>query len=82
MKCANERSLRFLVEKWLAPASVPVHVKEFSRTRTDHRRFVCVETVQGAASKALFFFRHDDGQWCVYPAAPRAHKARGERLAA
>ncbi|WP_250453948.1 hypothetical protein [Caballeronia sp. ATUFL_M2_KS44] len=82
MKSVNERSLRYQVEKWLAPASVPVHVKHFSRTRADHTRYVCVETVQGAASRALFFFRHDDGQWCVYPPAPRQRNMRGERLAA
>jgi len=82
MKFANERSLRYQVEKWLAPSSAPVHVKQFSRTRADHRRFVCVETWQGAASKALFFFRHDDGQWCVYPPAPQRRNTRGERVAA
>jgi hypothetical protein len=38
--------------------------------------------MQGAASKALFFFRHDDGQWCVYPAAPRKENMGSERLAA
>jgi hypothetical protein len=53
MRAASERSLRFLVEKWLAPGpSVPVHVTEFSRE---------------AGSRGLFFFRHDDGCWCVFP---------------
>ncbi|MDR5735017.1 hypothetical protein QCE47_22125 [Caballeronia sp. LZ025] len=82
MKSINERSLRSQVEKWLAPASVPVHVTKFSRTRADHTRYVCVETLQGAASRALFFFRHDDGQWCVYPPAPQRANIRRERLAA
>jgi hypothetical protein len=43
---------------------------------------VCVETCHGKASRALFFFRHDDGQWCVYPPSPRQGNMRGERLAA
>ncbi|KND56582.1 hypothetical protein BPUN_0063 [Candidatus Paraburkholderia kirkii] len=82
MKRANERSLRYQVEKWLAPGSVPVHVRQFSRIRSDGRRYVCVETCHGKASRALFFFRHDDGHWCVYPPAPRQSNMRGEKLAA
>jgi hypothetical protein len=82
MKCANEQSLRYQVEKWLAPGNVPVRVRQFSRTRPDGRRYVCVETSHGKASRALFFFRHDDGHWCVYPAAPRQRIMRGEMLAA
>jgi hypothetical protein len=82
MKSAYEQSLRYQVEKWLAPGSVPVHVTQFSRSRADNRRYVCVQTSQGAASRALFFFRHDDGHWCVYPPAPRQNNMRGEKLAA
>ncbi|MET3243285.1 hypothetical protein ABIE53_000030 [Burkholderia sp. OAS925] len=41
MRAASEQSLRFLVDKWLAPApSAAVHVTEFSRTRVGGRR-VC-----------------------------------------
>ncbi|MDR5783005.1 hypothetical protein QCE63_26725 [Caballeronia sp. LZ065] len=82
MKCANEQSLRYQVDKWLAPGSMPVRVRQFSRTRPDGRRYVCVEASHGQASRALFFFRHDDGHWCVYPAAPRQRNMRGEMLAA
>lgn len=82
MKCAYEQSLRYQVEKWLAPGSTPVHVTQFSRTRADRRRFVRVEMLQGAASKALFFFRHDDGHWCVYPPARKQDNMRCELLAA
>jgi hypothetical protein len=82
MKSAYEQSLRYQVEKWLAPGSIPVHVTQFSRTRADRRRFVRVETFQGAASRALFFFRHDDGHWCPYPPAREQRNMRMERLAA
>jgi hypothetical protein len=82
MKSAYEQSLRYQVEKWLAPGSVPVHVTKFSRTGAEKRRYVCVSTEQGAASRALFFFRHDDGHWCPYPPAPKQHNMRSERLAA
>lgn len=68
MRAASEQSLRFLVEKWLAPGpSVPVHVTEFSRTRLGGRRYVRVETSQEGGARGLFFFRHDDGCWCVFP---------------
>jgi hypothetical protein len=64
MKNANEQSLRWQVEKWLAPAhATPVHVTAFSRTRLGGQRYVCVETSSPAGARALFFFRHDD---CVF----------------
>ncbi|QQC63199.1 hypothetical protein [Paraburkholderia ginsengisoli] len=68
MRAASEQSLRFLVDKWLAPApSAPVHVTEFSRTRVGGRRYVRVETCLEGSLRSLFFFRHDDGCWCVFP---------------
>jgi len=69
MKSSNEQSLRFLVEKWLAPSpTMPVHVTAFSRTPWVRRRYVRVETaLPVGGSLALFFFRHDDGCWCVFP---------------
>ena len=68
MRTSSEQCLRFLVDKWLAPApSAAVHVTEFSRTRLGGRRYVRVETSLQAGSRGLFFFRHDDGCWCVFP---------------
>ena len=68
MKGTNEQSLHFQVEKWLAPGSTAsVRVVEFSRTISGRRRYVCVETAQPAGLRALFFFRHDDGCWRVFP---------------
>jgi hypothetical protein len=70
MKGLNARSLRFQVEKWLAPGpKVPVRVIEFSRTRLSRRRYVRVrvETTQPGGVRTLFFFRHDDGCWYVFP---------------
>ena len=80
MRAASEQSLRFLVEKWLAPEpTARVHVTEFSRTRLGGRRYVRVETSLEAGSRGLFFFRHDDGCWCVFPPtadAPILHHPR------
>jgi hypothetical protein len=70
MKGLNAQSLRFQVEKWLAPSpTVPVRVIEFSRTRLSRRRYVRVrvETTQPGGVGTLFFFRHDDGCWYVFP---------------
>ncbi|MFL9965143.1 hypothetical protein PQR02_29640 [Paraburkholderia sediminicola] len=70
MKGGNAQSLRFQVEKWLAPGpAVPVRVIEFSRTRLGRRRYVRVrvETTQPGSVRTLFFFRHDDGCWHVFP---------------
>ena len=68
MKSTNEQSLRFQVEKWLAPGpTASVRVVEFSRTFTCQRRYVCVESTQSAGLRAMYFFRHDDGYWRVFP---------------
>jgi hypothetical protein len=70
-----EGSLRLLVEKWFAPTSAtPVRVTRFSRKHPNQRRCVCVEAPREAGTIAIFFFRHDDGTWCVFP-------PRSERLA-
>jgi hypothetical protein len=82
MRAASERSLRFLVEKWLAPSPcVPIRVTEFSRTRGGHRRYVRVETALAAGARGLFFFRHDDGYWCVFPPTADRKEVPGEELA-
>ena len=68
MKSTSEQSLRCQVEKWLAPApAIPVHVTRFSRTGWNGQRYVCVETSSAEGARALFFFRHDDGNWFVFP---------------
>ncbi|TDN68857.1 hypothetical protein B0G77_2211 [Paraburkholderia sp. BL10I2N1] len=63
-----ERPLRLLVEKWLTPTfSTPIRVTRFGRTGTSRRRYVRVEAQRPEGSVALFFFRHDDGTWHVFP---------------
>ena len=63
-----ENSLRLLVEKWLVPTrSTPFRVTEFSRTRSNQRRYVCVEVMRAAGPVGIFFFRHSDGTWNVFP---------------
>ncbi|NPT59847.1 hypothetical protein [Paraburkholderia elongata] len=64
----GQMSLRLLVEKWLAPTpAIPAHVTRFSRTGTNQWRYVRVEALHPTGLLAFFFFRHDDGSWCVFP---------------
>jgi hypothetical protein len=70
MKGVDARSLRFLVEKWVYPSpTAPVRVIEFSHTSLGRRRYVRVrvETKQPGGVRTLFFFRHDDECWHVFP---------------
>ena len=79
MKKTNEQSLRSQVEKWLAPApATPVHVTRFSLNGWNGRRYVCVETSSPAGVRALFFFRHDNGSWSVFPQTANRRKLAAE----
>lgn len=80
MKSTNGQSLRCQVEKWLAPApATPVRVTAFSRTRVGGQRYVCVETLSPSGARALFFFKHDDGIWYVFPQAPDRERFTARR---
>jgi hypothetical protein len=62
------QSLRALVEKWLgATSATPVRVVLVHRIRFGRRRCVCIKAERAADSFTLFFFRHDDGAWHVFP---------------
>ena len=75
MKNPKVHSLRYQVEKWLTPTT-PVHVTAFGRTRSGRGRYACVETEQPAGSRTLFFFRHDDGCWHVFPPTDETPRMR------
>lgn len=63
-----ETSLRMLVEKWLAlGTATPVRVTRFGRTRLNRMRCVCVEALRPEGLVAIFFFRHRDGAWRIFP---------------
>jgi hypothetical protein len=50
----------------MAPA-MSVRVKRGHRARSNPRGYVCVEALQSANKFAIYFFRHADGSWCVFP---------------
>ncbi|MFM0347871.1 hypothetical protein P0D96_27605 [Paraburkholderia sp. RL17-347-BIC-D] len=63
-----KNSLRETVELWLAPDPLNgIRVTEFRNRRSAHECYVCVETLRAAGPVALFFFRHQDGAWRVFP---------------
>jgi hypothetical protein len=63
-----KNSLRVVVEHWLAPDPAKgVRVTEFKNRRSRHECYVCVESLTAAGPIALFFFRHQDGAWRVFP---------------
>ena len=77
-----EKSLHYLVEKWLAPTpAMRIHVVQFGRMSLDKRRYVRVEALRPAGSLTILFFKHDDGSWCVFPPAIARPAMTGYRLA-
>jgi hypothetical protein len=62
------QSLRGQVKKWLAPAlNTPVKL-----TRHGNQNLQCVRAELSSATHSLiiFFFRHPDGAWRVFPPRP------------
>jgi hypothetical protein len=61
-------SLRRIVDKWLAPTpAAPVREIRLCRMQANRIRYVRVEALRPTGVLALFFFRHDDGSWQVFP---------------
>jgi hypothetical protein len=60
-----------MVDKWLSPDPAKgFRVTEFKNRRTRHECYVCVETSRETGPVALFFFRHKDGTWNIFPPNP------------
>jgi hypothetical protein len=65
---ARETSLHRLVDKWLAPATVlHVRVVRSGRMPAQRARFVFIETHTPSGTRGMFFFRHQDRCWRVFP---------------
>jgi len=64
----RQSSLRLLIGKWLAATPTkPVQIRRLARERSDRRRYVAVEVSRRAGGAAIWFFRHQDGSWEVFP---------------
>jgi len=78
-----EKSLHWVVDKWLAPTpAMPARVIRRSRSGVHHRRYVCVEALRPEGLLSFFFFRHDDGSWNVFPPEAERPAMNGYRCAA
>jgi hypothetical protein len=65
---SGQKSLRLLVEKWLSPACTnQVRVTRLNRAPSDQRNCVRVEIIRPDGPISIFFFRHTDGTWSVFP---------------
>ena len=63
-----EKSLRAMVEHWLVgDRKKLVRVTRFGSRRPDQGRYVCVEAYRTGEQVAMFFFRHQDRTWRIYP---------------
>jgi hypothetical protein len=68
----RQRSLHDEAEKWFtAGPATTFHVLLHGRARAGGHRYVWIEARQPAGAHALFFFRHEDGRWCVVPPEAR-----------
>lgn len=65
---SRERSLHSMVAHWLVPdPAKPVRVTKFRNRRSTRECYVYIETVKAGGQVAMFFFRHQDGTWRIYP---------------
>ncbi|TWG81486.1 hypothetical protein L602_004000000240 [Cupriavidus gilardii J11] len=61
-------SLRALAEKWLPlSGGNPPRVTRFGHTAASRVPYVCVAVPRADALLSIFFFRHRDGKWYVFP---------------
>ena len=68
---SENQSLRMMVEHWLPPGPENrLRVTAFKHQRSKHECYVCVEVSRATGPVALFFFRHRDGTWRVFPPRP------------
>ena len=69
---AAGRSLRWLIDKWLTPVpGRPIRLSRFSYSTANELRCIRVESLLATGPLEIFFFRHDDGSWRVFPPAPK-----------
>ncbi|HEY4297686.1 MAG TPA: hypothetical protein VGM85_14535 [Paraburkholderia sp.] len=65
---AANKSLRSQIEKLVGPACKDrARVRLIQRSRSGKTRRVCIQVERPTGCLALFFFRHADGTWHVFP---------------
>jgi hypothetical protein len=77
------KTLHWAVNKWLAPTpAMPARVTRLARSTGQGLRCVRVEAARPGGLLSIFFFRHDDGSWNVFPPAAQRPAMNGSRMAA
>ncbi|MBC8750094.1 hypothetical protein OKW43_000502 [Paraburkholderia sp. WC7.3g] len=80
---AGNRSLRSEVEKLVGPTrGRGACVRLLDRFRSAGTCCVCIQIDRPTGTFSLFFFRHDDGTWHVFPPGQRRPEMGIGRLAA
>ncbi len=69
---ASGISLRGLIDKWLGSnLAAPARITRLRRSLTCRGGCVRVDVARPSGPVSMFFFRHDDGCWCVFPPSLR-----------
>ena len=64
----TRKSLRAVADKWLALLpDATVHVTRLAHGQKWHRQCVYVRVACTSGEVGMFFFRHDDGAWYIFP---------------
>jgi hypothetical protein len=80
---AANKSLRLQIEKLVGSSCKDrASVRVIHRSRSGRTCRVCIQVERPAGSFALFFFRHDDGTWHVFPPDQTRPEMGGYRRAA
>ncbi len=71
---AQERSLREVVHKWFGRAEFgSLHVSRVANERLHQHHCVRVDLPRPGSPITVFFFRHQDGGWAVFPPTIASH---------
>ena len=64
----TRKSLRAVADKWLALLpDATFHVTRLAHGQKRHRQCVHVRVTRASGEVGMFFFRHDDGAWYIFP---------------
>ena len=61
---------------------MPARVVRFCHSASAQQRYVCVEALRPGGLLSIFFFRHADGSWNVFPPQAERPAMNGYRRAA
>lgn len=62
---AGQKSLHAMVDKWIG--GIPSRVTHIGRANSNGQRYAHVEAIGRADVLGIYFFRHADGSWGVFP---------------